>query len=381
MTSEGLANACEARYTMHLKILFSESSPNLGGQELQLLQQMTALKQRGVAVKLACRPNSGIYQAAKQRGLEIEPIAFRNSLHIPSILRMRRLLQTWRPDAVVSHSGHDANVCGLAARLVRPRPRMVRVRTYQHGVPHAWSYNWLADLTLVPSKEMRARLLRNPKIKPERIQILYPGLPFGQIAQDARQNLPDSLAAWLERHPGRLLVHAAMLRPEKGHLFLLDVLAQLLPRFPDLRYVIAGAGEQRAAIEHRVRELNVMDNVYLAGMLQPLAPLFQRAQIVVMPSFFEPLGMAQIEALSLSVAVVASDVDGIPETIEAGQTGLLVAPGDVVAWVDAITWGLEHPERMAAMAAEGCKQVKLKFSTESNIVRFLTFIQADSITS
>ena len=67
MTSEGLANACEARYTMHLKILFSESSPNLGGQELQLLQQMTALKQRGVAVKLACRPNSGIYQAEAAR--------------------------------------------------------------------------------------------------------------------------------------------------------------------------------------------------------------------------------------------------------------------------------------------------------------------------
>jgi len=364
---------------MPLKILFSESSPNLGGQELQLLLQMTALQQRGVAVKLACRPSSGIHQAASQRGFELEPVAFRNSLHPSSILRIRRLIQEWRPDVVVSHSGHDANVCGLAARLVWHRPRTVRVRTYQHGIPHAWSYNWLADSTLVPSQEMRRRILRNPRIRPERIHVLYPGLDFAQIAHDAQQALPEGVAAWLATHPGRLIAHAAMLRPEKGHLLLLDVLARLLPRFPDLRYVIAGEGEQRAAIERRIAELDIAEHVFLAGMLQPVAPLLQRAQLVIMPSSIEPLGMAQIEALSLGVAVVASDVDGIPETIVADQTGLLVTPGNVGAWTEAMSWALEHPERMAAMAATGRSQVLEKFSIEANIARFLALIQAEAV--
>ena len=363
---------------MPLKILFSESSPNLGGQELQLLQQMTALKQRGVAVKLACRPASGIYQAASQRGLDVVPVAFRNSLHLPSIFRIRQLLHVWRPNVLVSHSGHDANVCGVAARLVRHRPRTVRVRTYQHGMPHAWSYNWLADLTLVPSLEMRARILANPQIVPARIHVLYPGLDFAQIARDAQKTLPDHGAAWLVQHPGRLIAHAAMLRPEKGHLPMLESLARLLPRFPDLRYAIAGEGEQRATIERRITELGIADHAFMAGMLQPVAPLLQRAQLVIMPSLIEPLGMAQIEALSLGVAVVASDVDGIPETIVANQTGLLVAPGDVAAWVDAMAWALEHPERMAAMAAAGRAQVMERFSLEANIARFLTLVQAET---
>ena len=366
---------------MTLKILFSESSPNLGGQELQLLQQMTVLQQQGVAVKLACRAASGIEQAARRRGLDVELVAFRNSLHLPSILRIRRLLQTWQPDVVVSHSGHDANVCGMAARLVRQRPRTVRVRTYQHGIPHAWSYNWLADVTLVPSQEMRTRILHNPKIEAARIQILYPGLDFAEIARDAQQALPEGIAAWLEQHPGRLVVHAAMLRPEKGHLFMLDVLARLLPRFPDLRYIIAGEGEQRTAIEQRIRELSLSENVFLAGMLQPIAPLLRHAHLVIMPSLMEPLGMAQIEALSLGVGVVASRVDGIPETIDADQTGLLVAPGAIAAWVDSITWALEQPERMAAMAVEGRERVLKKFSIENNIARFLSLIQADLSTS
>ena len=360
---------------MTLKILFSESSPNLGGQELQLLQQMTVLQRQGVAVKLACRPASDIENVAHQRGLAVERVAFRNSLHPPSILHLRRLLQIWRPDVVVSHSGHDANVCGVAARLLFNRPRTVRVRTYQHGIPHAWSYNYLADITMVPSLEMRTRILRNPKIRETRIHVLYPGLDFAAIARDAQQPLPKEITSWLVQNPGKLLVHAAMLRPVKGHLFMLDVVARLLPRFPDLRYVIAGEGGQRAAIEQRIRALRLSENVFLVGMLQPVAPLLQRAHLVIMPSLIEPLGMAQIEALSLGVAVIASNVDGIPETIDADQTGLLIAPGNTGAWVDAITWGLEHPQQMAAMAAEGRKRVQEKFSIETNSARFLDLLQ------
>ena len=362
---------------MVLKILFSESSPNLGGQELQLLQQMTVLQQQGVSVKLACRPASGIERAARDRGFDVELVRFRNSLHLPSILRIKQLIKSWQPDAVVSHSGHDANVCGVAARLVRRRPRMVRVRTYQHDMPHVWSYNHLADMSLVPSQEMRARILRNPKIAAEKIHILYPGLDFAGIARDAQLALPGPITVWLAQHPGRLLVHAAMLRPEKGHLYLLDVMARLIAHYPDLRYVIAGEGEQRNAIEQRVRTLGLEQHVFLAGMVQPVAPLLQRAHLVLMPSLIEPLGMAQIEALSLGVPVVASEVDGIPETIVADHTGLLVAPGDVAAWEQALTWALDNPQRMTVMASEGREFVIKKFSIETNIARFLSLIQAE----
>ena len=360
---------------MAQRILFSESSPNLGGQELQLLQQMEVLTQRHIEVKLACRAGSGIHAAALERGFSVVPVPFRNSLHLPSIRIVRGLLQEWRPDVVVSHSGHDANTCGLAARLLSDRPRLIRVRTYQHGVPHAWTYNWLADATLVPSRDMRNRILSNPRIDPERIHVLYPGLDFDHLAVQAGQALPEALDSWLNAHPGRLLVHAAMLRPEKGHLFMLDVLARLLPDFPDLRYVLAGEGEQREAITRRILELGMEEHVLLAGMLQPVAPLLKRATLVIMPSFFEPLGMAQIEALSMEIPVVASDVDGIPETVTHQKTGLLVQPGEVTAWTDALRLALEHPGQMQAMAATGRSEVLAKFSIDANIERFLSHAQ------
>ncbi len=356
------------------RILFSESSLNLGGQELQALQQMVALRERGVEVRLACRPASKIHQAATERNLEILPVLFRNSLHVPSIARIAALIRAWQPEAVISHSGHDANVCELAARFVAHRPVLIRARTYQHGIPHAWTYNWLADMTIVPSREMRDRILQNRRIDPDRIHVLYPGLPFAEFARQAQQPLTATIEQWLATHPGPVLAHAAMLRAEKGHLFMLDVVASLLPEFPDLRYVIAGEGAEREAIETRIRALKLEQHVLLAGMVHPVAALLRRAQIVIMPSLVEPLGMAQSEALSLGVPVVASNVGGIPETVSHQNTGLLAEAGDLKAWRETIAWALGHGGQMQSMAAAGREDVTARFSIEANIERLLSLI-------
>jgi len=349
------------------RILFSESSRNLGGQELQLLQQMQGLKQRAIAVRLLCREDSRIAAIARERHLDTLAIPFRNSLHPTSIVAVARILRDWQPDVLISHSGHDANVCAIAARLVAKRPPLIRMRTYQPGLPHAWTYNTLADLTLVPSEAMRRALLANPRIKPERIQVLYPGLDFERIERDAEAGLHPRIAAWLARHPGPLFVHAAMLRPEKGHALMLATMTQLVKRHPTLRYLIAGEGELREELETSVATMGLSEHVLVAGMVSPVGPLYRRANAVLMPSSYEPLGMSQSEALSLGIPVVASRTGGIPETIEDGRTGLLVEPGDGSKWTQALDWALEHPAEMRAMAAAGSEFVRARFSLDANI--------------
>jgi glycosyltransferase involved in cell wall biosynthesis len=335
-------------------VLFTESSPNLGGQELQLLEQARGLARRGVQVRLLCPSGSRIGELAPQFGVPASPGAFRSSLHPPSLLRVARMLADWRPDAVLCHSGHDADVCALAARLSgKRRPRLVRMRTYQHGLPHAWTYNRLFDRTLVPSEEMRARLLANPRIRPERIAILRPGIAFDELEERSRQALDPGLERMLARFPARRLTHAAMLRAEKGHLFMLDVIA----RVPDVCYVIAGEGELRHAISEKTKALGLEARVCIAGLVRNLPALYARSELVVMPSMYEPLGMSQIEALGLGVPVVASRVGGIPETMQ----NLLVAPGDADAWVQALSWALGHREEMRAFAAAGHADVRNRF--------------------
>jgi glycosyltransferase involved in cell wall biosynthesis len=347
------------------RVLFTESSPNLGGQELQLLEQARGLAARSIEVVLMCPAESRISELAAQFGVPVSPVRFRNSVHPASVLRVMNLISEWRPDAILCHSGHDADVCALAARLIRKRPRLVRMRTYQHGLPHAWTYNHLFDRTLVPSGEMRRRLLANRRVRAERIAVLRPGIPFADLDARSAQPLDPEVEKTLARFPGRRITHAAMLRGEKGHLFMLEVLGRLRSRFPGLCYVIAGEGELEQTIRRKIAALGVEANVCFAGLVRNLPALYVRSELLVMPSLYEPIGMSQIEALGLGVPVVASGVGGIPETVEDRRTGLLVAPGDVEAWTQALAWALGHREDMRTMAAAGRADVRRRFELAS----------------
>jgi len=358
------------------RILFTESSRNVGGQEMQLLAQMGALRSLGIETRLACNPAGRLDAVARSRGVEPVAVPFRNSLHPPSIVRLSRLMHEWRPQVVVSHSGHDANIAALAARLVRPRPALVRARTYQHGVPGAFPYNVASDVTIVPSEALRRQLLANPRIRSSRVHVLYPGIDFDALDRQAAAPLPASVDAWLAAHPGPLVVHGAMLRPEKGHLFFLDVLASVRAAFPDVRYIATGEGEMRDALRTRIAALNLSENVLLPGVVSPLAPLIARADLAVLPSLYEPLGMFQSEALALGVPVVASCTGGIPETVTDGATGWLVPPEDRDAWVEAVVNALSDRAEARRRAALGRDDVRGRFAIDANIASLLRLIDA-----
>jgi glycosyltransferase involved in cell wall biosynthesis len=125
--------------------------------------------------------------------------------------------------------------------------------------------------------------------------------------------------------------------------------------------VIAGEGELKERIHDKAKMLGLLANVCFAGLVRELPPLYVRSELVVMPSLYEPLGMSQIEALGLGVPVVASRVGGIPETVQDRRTGLLAAPGDADAWIEALTFALEHRAEMRSMAAAGRADVRQRF--------------------
>jgi hypothetical protein len=102
-------------------VLFTESSDNVGGQELQLMQQMRQMQLHGPRTMLACRPGSRGEQAVQQ-GLSVLPVRFRNSLHPPSIAILRRWISQRSAAPAICHSGHDSNNLAIAARLAWRRP-------------------------------------------------------------------------------------------------------------------------------------------------------------------------------------------------------------------------------------------------------------------
>ena len=100
------------------------------------------------------------------------------------------------------------------------------------------------------------------------------------------------------------------------------------------------------------------------GRVAPVAPVLERAEVVVVPSFGEGFGMVALEAMERGRPVIASDVGGLPEIVDDGRTGLLVPPGDVEALAGAIVELASDPARAAAMGAAGRARALDEFSQE-----------------
>ena len=358
-------------------VLFLESSKNIGGQELQLLQQMQELNRLGWATKLLCKSQARIHNFAISKGLDVQALGFRNALHIPSIIEVMKAIRSFKPNALICHSGHDAVIGAIAAKLLglfQSRPRVIRMRTYQPGMPSSFTYNYLFDKTYTPSEHLRNRMLENKKIQESKVGILYPGIDFKKL-DEASGNLSQDLLEWIKTHPGPVISHGAMLRGEKGHATILHALPQVIQKFPYLRYVIAGEGGAKEELLSLVAKLGLAEHVYFAGMVQPIAALLKMSDLAILPSLMEPLGMFQIESQYLGIPTLASNVDGIPETLIHEKTGLLVQPGNSDAWAQQIIWALTHLSQMQEWAREGSLFVKNKFSMASNTQELLKIIQ------
>jgi glycosyltransferase involved in cell wall biosynthesis len=150
------------------------------------------------------------------------------------------------------------------------------------------------------------------------------------------------------------LVTAGRLHPVKGFDVLLEALARLAPRRPHL--TIIGDGDERAALEATCHRLGIADHVTFAGWMSrdDVFRTMANASIMVVPSVRgESYGMVALEAQAVGLAVVASDLNGLPEASGAPECAVLVPPGDPAALATALARLLDDPTLASTVAARG----------------------------
>ncbi|HAX4850897.1 glycosyl transferase [Escherichia coli] len=359
-----------------MNILYTESSPNIGGQELQAVAQMCAMRRLGHTVMLACREHSRISAEAHRYGIPVVHIPFRNSLHPPSVLALRRLIVTFRPEMVVCHSGHDSNITGITRRILSgdsSRFVIIRQKTYMTQNMKMFSLNHMCDVVVVPSEKMRSRLIHEMCRQP--VAVVPPGMDFTELRKLADEALPEHIDVWLKkRTPAPVIVQVGMIRPEKGHDFMLEVLHRLKQQGMRFYWLIVGGGhrEEEARLKAKIDSQGMNDCVLMCGLLSPVAPVYRRASLMVMPSRNEAFGMVLVEAAVCGVPVMASRVGGIPSVISHGYNGTLLPPDDRCAWENALTSFLDAPECAQPMALRGQEEMETRYSIDSTVRKLMT---------
>jgi len=186
--------------------------------------------------------------------------------------------------------------------------------------PVAWLFR-RAALVLVLGEGWRGWVADSFELAADRIKVLPNGVPDPRPAtapHRGRQNQPPRL------------LFLGLLSPRKGVDDLLAALASPALRHSAWHAVLAGDGDA-GRVQQQVRQLGLTDRVSIAGWLGPEATraALADADLFVLPSYAEGLSVALLEAMAWELPVVATPVGAHGEVVEDGETGLLVAPGDV----------------------------------------------------
>jgi glycosyltransferase involved in cell wall biosynthesis len=189
------------------------------------------------------------------------------------------------------------------------------------------------------------------------------GIPPGRIAVLGNGVDVDRFVAAPPRFNGEVRIGAvANLRPVKSLEALIRSAAELLGRYPNLRFEIAGEGEQRAELEQLIGELNIGNRFDLVGAVADVPAFLASLDVAVLCSQSEGMSNAVLEYMAAGRAIVATRVGANAQLIRGGEDGLLIEPGDATALTAAIEQLLRDPGAARRMGESARRRAGESFS-------------------
>jgi glycosyltransferase involved in cell wall biosynthesis len=196
-----------------------------------------------------------------------------------------------------------------------------------------------------------------------KVSVIYQGLELDKLVRDWKSAC--SLKNIFKIGPDtRVVGMVGRLEPVKGSPVFIEAAARVAKLCPNTKFIIAGEGSLKAAMEKRALELGIGGVTIFAGWRDDIPDIISLMDVMVLPSLNEAVGIALIEAQAEGVPVVASKVGGIPEVVNDRKTGILVPPSDPAAIADAVVSLLSDKAKCAAMGEAGKIWVRGRFRAE-----------------
>ncbi|HEX4568133.1 MAG TPA: glycosyltransferase family 4 protein [Vicinamibacterales bacterium] len=337
-----------------------------GGQN-QVLLTVLGMRALGHRTMLVAHAAGELRQRAAE-GLDLVPLAPVTEMDLSAAWKLSRLMKQLRPDVVHAHDPHGVAMAALAlsmsgARTPRQLPPLVAARRVDFHIKgnalSRWKYRQV-DCFICASDAI-SRMLTADGVPESRVVTVHEGIDLGRVDAAPKADLHAEL--WLPHH-APIVGNVAALVPHKGQRHLIEAAAIVIKKLPDVRFVIAGEGELRPALERQIKEHRLEKHVFLAGFRPDVLSVHKAFDLFVMSSVTEGLGTSLLDAMASGKPIVATTAGGMPEVVADGRTGLLVPPRDHEAMADAIVRLLRDDTLRARMGAAGEARVRERFSAE-----------------
>lgn len=364
---------------MSLRVLWLIDSLGPGGAEGLMPSLLERLSARGVIPRvcvLRSRLGNPVSDELTKKNIPVDMVSIKNLRDIRQIAKLFRYIKRLGVDVMHTQLETSDILGGFMSRLL--------------GIPNVSTLHTLS----APSAKKNSRLRKRIRelslkyfydaviavseatkqhhvalgIKSEKIHTLYNGIDL--VRFDANRSASEEKRR-LGIHPDeKVVTTVAVLREAKGLQFMLKALPSVLRKYPRLRYVIAGDGKYRTALENLAASLHVEDHVVFLGYTEDVPRVLAASDLFVFPTLNDALPTVLLEAMAAGVPIVASGIGGVPEIIQHGRNGFLIPPMEPALLAEACIYLLSNPRLSDEFRANARRDVFEKFNIDK---------QADSL--
>jgi len=363
---------------MTVKLVHLITELSNGGAQSALLRLLRGLDRTRFTPVVACLYNGDGEVARQIRALEIPVIdlGMQHKWQVGAFTRLYRLLRREKPAILHTWMFH-ANLAGRIIGRLAGIPHLVTARRNVEigGAHREWLTRWTAFLderVIAVCELARQAEINNAGAAPEKVITIYNGVDPAEFDCDGEATRNRGRRQWNIPDEALLIGTVGRLHPQKGFADLLTALPDLCNTFPQVKLLLIGDGELRAALEAQATTLGIGERVIFAGLRTDVPALLCALDLFVLPSLWEGLPNVILEAMASGLPVIATAVGGTPEVVIQEETGILTPPGDTTALADAIARLLSDPALRSRMGKQGRARVLHHFSIRQAVQRTVT---------
>jgi colanic acid/amylovoran biosynthesis glycosyltransferase len=261
----------------------------------------------------------------------------------------------------------------LQAHHLKRHGWLLRPKRLAHRLLYRLGAGWV-DGFIAVSEDVEQAILRDIGRVGHKVTVINNGVDVRRYGRPVDR---AAVRASLGLEAGaKLLIMVGNFKEQKGHRYLLEAAPVLLERHPKLHLLLVGSGGNQAQLQAQVAESGLSGRIHFLGSRSDVPDLLAASDYFILPSLWEGLAMALIEAMASGLPIVATDVSGSGQVMIDGQTGLLISPGNAAEIQRAVDTLLADPAQAQAMGQAARRRVEADFSAQKQAQEHLALFTA-----
>lgn len=352
-----------------MNIVYLTNHLNVGGITSYVLTLACGMKKRGHNVYIASSAGSLLPRFAEE-GIIYLPLPLKTKSEIsPKVFISRsRLLKYLR--------GKNIDIIHANTRVTQVLSFLIRSRL---GAPYVWTchgffkrrffrrvFPCCGDRVIAISGPVKEHLVNDFGVNEKIIRVIHSGIDIEKFSGSKEGPRTEAKRA-LGLSEGPVVGTVARLSEEKGHIYLIRAMRDVVGRIPAAQLIIVGEGRMKGELLKLVGSCGLGKSAFILPPAMQTPQVLAAMDLFVLPSLKEGLGLALMEAMASGLAVVGSDVGGIKSLIQDGYTGLLVEAADSAGLSSAILKLLQEPDKAKYLGDNARTFINENFSQEKMI--------------